>query len=298
MEILVSTGSLAPRSFSDAAHLAQAAGADGLEVLLNRHLLAVGPDLARETAAECGVPIHSVHPPLRLIHHAGDAHADVIAAAEYAAAIPGCRILVMHTVGGAGLHTQTGRAFLDTVNAASDILAPSTARLTLENRSTVQPQPKPDFLDRLLNLYRVCEEWDLGITFDTAHAAAYGLHVVTALDVVLPRLKNIHLSDRREDPPTITSPLLSELTREHQMPGEGALPLSPMLRRLRAKGYTGTITLELSPLAVKSWNSHHALTRLTKAVAFVRERFADLTPPPSDHPARRNPRPDRLSSEP
>ncbi len=275
MDILLSTGSLTPRNFPDVASIARRAGADGLEVMLNGRLLAEGPERAHRIAEAHGVPICSIHPPLRFVRAAQHVHDDMLRSAEYAAALPECRTLVMHAVGGPGLHTERGRAFFQTINAVTTILKRNGARLAVENRGTVQPQPRLDFLDKLHNLYRVCEEWDLDIVFDTSHAASFGLHIVPSVDVVFPRLANIHFSDRREEPPSIASGLVNSLTREHQLPGSGVLPLDLMLQRLYARGYHGAITLELSPLAVASWSEKRCVERVANAVAFVRNLFAD-----------------------
>ena len=219
--ILISTGSLAPRGLDDIASIARQAGADGLELLLNGRLLTAGPERVARIAHAHDVPIRSIHPPIRLFHSAGYVHDDLIAAAEFARELPDCQILVMHAVGGPTLHSEDGRAFFRTVEAVTTILRKSGIRLAIENRGTVQPQPRMDFLDRLQNLYRVCEEWDLDITFDTSHAASFGLNIVPALDVVYPRLANVHLSDRREEAPAIASGMINSLTREHQIPGDG-----------------------------------------------------------------------------
>src|SRR4051794_17122632 len=98
MDILLSTGSLAPRSLGDAASIARQSGADGLELLLNGHLLSAGrePAIGRATAQQ--PPIPSIPPPIRIIGAHQHAHDDMIAAAEYAREIPGCRTLVMHAV--------------------------------------------------------------------------------------------------------------------------------------------------------------------------------------------------------
>lgn len=288
MDILLSTGSLAPRNFRDAASIARRAGLDGLEVMLNRRLLAAGPERSYQVAEEQQVPIRSIHPPIRLSQNAHVTHDDMIASATYARAIPGCRVLVMHVVGGPGLHTERGRAFFSTINEVTDILNGSGVRLAIENRGTVHPQPRLDFLDKLHNLYRVCEEWDLDITFDTSHAASFGLHVVPSLDVVFPRLTNIHLSDRKEEPPAIASGALNALTREHQVPGKGVLPLGHLLERLKAKRYHGAITLELSPVALTSWRENRALERVAQAVSFVREHtMPHINAPDPTHQPRR-----------
>ena len=147
--------------------------------------------------------------------------------------------------------------------------------------------PRLDFLDRLQNLYRVCEEWNLDITFDTSHAASFGLNIVSALDVVYPRFANIHLSDRHDEPPRdcVGYPEFA-LTREHQLPGSGALPLGMFLQRLRAKRYHGAVTLEFRPLALASWHRQTALDRTRSAVSFVRDHTAASAALPMSHSAR------------
>lgn len=283
MDILLSTGSLAPRSLTIAAKIARDAGADGLELLLNNALLASGPEQAARAATAHAMPIRSVHPPIRLIGAEHYVHEDMIAAAAFARGLADCRTLVMHAIGGAGLHTERGRAFLDTVTTVGETLGQSGVRLSIENRGTVQPKPKLDFLDKLPNLYRVCEEWDLGIVLDTSHAASYGLNIVAALDVVGGSLTNIHLSDRRAESPAWISSVWNSLAREHQLPGTGALPLGAFLRKLRSRQYRGAVTLELSPLALASWSTAHATERLRAAVAFVREQTSDIATPAQDH---------------
>jgi sugar phosphate isomerase/epimerase len=286
MDILLSTGSLAPRGVGDIASIAQQAGADGLELLLNGRLLAAGPERVAHSANDHDLPIRSIHPPIRLLNARQHVHEDMIATAKFAREVPGCRILVMHAVGGATLHSEHGRAFFRTIDAVTTILRKSGVRLAIENRGTLHPQPRMDFLDRLQNLYRVCEEWDLDITFDTSHAASFGINIVPALDVVYPRLTNVHFSDRREEPPAIASSIVNSLTREHQLPGNGALPLASFVQRLRAKQYRGTLTLELSPVALAAWRGNRALERTTRAVTFIREQLSPETQSTADRSQR------------
>jgi len=284
MEILLSTGSLTPRGIGDAASIARQAGADGLEVMLTRRLLSAGPTVVIDVAKRHDMSIRSIHPPIRFVNAHQNVHTDMLAAAAFARETPGCRTLVMHAVGGPGLHTERGRAFFQTIGEVTEILKKSGVRLAIENRGTVQPRPRLDFLDRLQNLYRVCEEWDLDITFDTSHAASFGLNIVASLDVVYPRVANIHLSDRRDEPPAIASGVLNSLTREHQLPGMGALPLGMFLQRLKTKEYRRAVTLELSPVALATWRSQCALERTCAAVSFVREHISATRPVPDAAP--------------
>ena len=280
MEILLSTGSLTPRGIGDAASIARQAGADGLELMLTNRLLSAGPAVVMDVAKKHHTPIRSIHPPIRFVNARQHVHTDMLAAAAFAREIPGCRTLVMHAVGGPGLHTERGRAFFQTIGEVTELLKKSGVRLAIENRGTVQPRPRLDFLDRLQNLYRVCEEWDLDITFDTSHAASFGLNIVSSLDVVYPRVADIHLSDRRDEPPAIASGILNSLTREHQLPGTGALPLGLFLQRLKTKEYRRAVTLELSPVALAAWRSRSALDRTSAAVSFVREHISATRPVP------------------
>ncbi|MDQ2784869.1 MAG: sugar phosphate isomerase/epimerase [Chloroflexota bacterium] len=287
MEILLSTGSLTPRGIGDAARIAQQAGADGIELMLTRRLLAAGPAVVSGAVTTHDMPILSIHPPIRFINARQHVHTDMLAAAAFAREIPGCRTLVMHAVGGPGLHTEHGRAFFQTIGEVTELLKKSGVRLAIENRGTVQPRPRPDFLDRLQNLYRVCEEWDLDITFDTSHAASFGLNIVAALDVVYPRVANIHLSDRRDEPSAIASGILNSLTREHQLPGAGALPLGMFLQRLKTREYRHAVTLELSPVALAAWRNQSALDRTSAAVSFVREQISATRSIPNAAPRAR-----------
>lgn len=287
MEILLSTGSLTPRGIGDAASIARQAGADGLELMLTRRLLSAGPAVVMDVAKKHHMPICSIHPPIRFVNARQHVHTDMRAAAAFARETPDCRTLVMHAVGGPGLHTEQGRAFFQTIGEVTDLLKKSGVRLAIENRGTVQPRPRLDFLDRLQNLYRVCEEWDLDITFDTSHAASFGLNIVSALDGVYPRIANIHLSDRRDEPPAIASGMLNSLTREHQLPGTGALPLGMFLQRLKTKEYRHAVTLELSPVALAAWRSQSALDRTCAAVSFVREHLSAARSVPDGAPRAR-----------
>ncbi len=280
MEILLSTGSFTPRGISDAASIARQSGADGLEVMLTRRLLSAGPEVVMDAAKKHQMSICSIHPPIRFVNAHQHVHTDMLAAAAFARETPGCRTLVMHAIGGPGLHTERGRAFFHTIGEVTELLKKSGVRLAIENRGTVQPRPRPDFLDRLQNLFRVCEEWDLDITFDTSHAASFGLNIVSSLDVIYPRVANIHLSDRRDEPPAIASGILNSLTREHQLPGTGALPLRMFLQHLKTKEYRHAVTLELSPIALATWRSQSALDRTCAAVSFVREYSSATTVAP------------------
>ncbi|MCA1725814.1 MAG: PucR family transcriptional regulator ligand-binding domain-containing protein, partial [Thermomicrobia bacterium] len=125
MEILLSTGSLTPRGIGDAASIARQAGADGLEVMLTRRLLSAGPTVVIDVAKRHDMPIRSIHPPIRFVNARQNVHTDMLAAAAFARETPGCRTLVMHAVGGPGLHTERGRAFFQTIGEVTEILKKS-----------------------------------------------------------------------------------------------------------------------------------------------------------------------------
>lgn len=89
------------------------------------------------------------------------------------------------------------------------------------------------------------------------------------------RLVNVHLSDLRDVSPHIEKrPGLHSYVKQHQLPGTGKLRLSEFLSSLARDGYSGAVTLELSPSALSIWNPRAAERKLKDAVEFVRKAIA------------------------
>jgi sugar phosphate isomerase/epimerase len=116
------------------------------------------------------------------------------------------------------------------------------------------------------------EKHDTAMTLDTAHIGTFDLDLLASLEFFDGRVANVHLSDLRDVPHWLMSqPRLHSYYRQHQFPGSGTLPLRRLLQELKMRGFDGTITYELSPLAVDALTPWRVEKKLKEAVAFVRD---------------------------
>ena len=91
------------------------------------------------------------------------------------------------------------------------------------------------------------------IVLDTSHLAVTGIDVIRAFEELQDRIVHIHLSNNLGTGRDTHSPLTT-----------GVLPIGSLLERLSARGYSGTITLEMD---VREWASRPA-----QLVSILREQ--------------------------
>lgn len=82
----------------------------------------------------------------------------------------------------------------------------------------------------------------LGYLLCTAHLAARGEDLVRAYDLSQDVLRHVHLSDSRTATPS----------HEHLIPGLGDIPLTCLVERLQADGYTGLLSLQIYSHAMEA----------------------------------------------
>jgi len=276
----LSTGTFLPVPLATVLAIARAAGVDGVELVVTPEVALRAPGSLRRTVEASGVPVLSVHPPILPVPLPGwrSELEGFRRALDLALAFPEARVVTLHTPDAASWKDREARAWLE-------VLAESVARtegraltLAVENEKETRPSHATRVLHDPSVLAAFAEELGLGITFDTGHAGSGGRDVVEAARVVRPRLVNVHLNDLRRLPPLLEGlapGLAHALLLHHQLPGHGTLPLRETLRLLRATGYTGLITLELSPVAVGLWRPGRLVTCLQQAVAWCRAALED-----------------------
>lgn len=271
MKLLLSTGAFPGFSIENSLSLARDVGAEGVELMLTPRLGRIDPDYIRLLEDRYETPIRSVHTTLRLRHVSPELAArDIERSARFAANFMQCDVLVVHTPNVQSLHESPGRCWFDAVTAAVEISRGAQFAVAIENsgRSTAKtPTWAFDHPHRLLWL---TEEWDLRITYDTAHADSRNWDLLETLRTLEPRVVNIHLSDVNRTRNSRFG-LLNAMTRDHQLPGDGDLPLDELIERLASAQYDGAVTLELSPFAVHAWWRPTAVRRLSDAFHRCRE---------------------------
>ncbi len=265
MKLLLSTGAFPGFSIENSLSLARDVGAEGIELMLTPRLGRIDPDHIRTFEDRYETPVRSVHTTMRLQHASPELKArDIVQSARFAANFLQCDVLVVHTPNVQSLHEPAGRFWFDAVNSAVEISRGAQFAVAIENsgRSTAKtPTWAFDHPHRLLWL---TEEWDLRITYDTAHAASRNWDLLETLRTLQPRIANIHLSDVNRTRNSRFG-LLNAMTRDHQLPGDGDLPIDELIGSLASSQYDGAVTLELSPYAVHAWWRPTAVRRLTEA---------------------------------
>lgn len=277
-KVLLSTGAFPGFSLDSTFRLARDAGADGVELMLTPRSSRLDPDVIRQREERYHMPVRSVHTIMRLRRAPAEILArDIVDSARIAARLSRCRVLVVHTPAVQSLHDPAARIWFNAVNTAVDVAARGTFAIAVENsgRSTTRtPTWAFDHPHRLLWL---TEEWDLRITYDTAHAASRHWELSDTLKSFMPRIANIHLSDATDRHYRLG--LWNAMRRDHQLPGHGVLPLDDILSKLAQSEYEGLTTLELSPVAVHAWWRPTSLKLITDAVTRCREALRQVHSP-------------------
>jgi sugar phosphate isomerase/epimerase len=283
MEFIFSTGALPGYPITRCFEVARAAGADGVELLLTPRLRDLDPDWVRALEHEHRVAVRSVHTILRLRATSPErVRDDILASARLASALPRCATLVVHTPEVHSLHEPAAQEWFRAIGSAVETAASSHFRVAIENSGKMTRSAPTWALDHPHRLRWLAQEWDLSLTFDTAHAASRGWDVAEAVELLLPRVENVHLSDT--SPGSFRFGMLNALLRDHQLPGRGELPLGTLLAHLRQLEYGGLVTLELSPTAIRAWWRPAVVRTLRETLDWCRAEAQRIPgKPPSRH---------------
>ena len=278
MDLQFSTACLPYYPLSHSFATARALGLQSLELSLSPAILRQGAERVRRLSEGHAVVVRSIH--VGGADRAPGGRDESRAVARFAAALPGCRVVVLPAPRGGG-HTSANTglgAYLELLRTYTDALAGQPVTLTIENPAPPREDERAGPLDRFAQLRRLVEEWDLGFTFDTSHAAGHGWVITEPLPQMGARLCNVHLSDFRPQAPHGATELLPGRARDgrtHQLPGEGILPLRAFLRTLARREYGGLLTLELQGRSLHAWWPPSARTRLAETVAFCHAAVRD-----------------------
>jgi sugar phosphate isomerase/epimerase len=258
----------------------RALGLDGVQIALTPALYRRGPERLAREAERHGVVVRSLD--LGTLGAPGAGREAVAGVAAFATAVPECRVVALPAPHGYGQFPGGLNGYLDLVRAYDEALG-EHATVTIVN-SPGGGSGAPGPLDRFPQLRRIVEEWDLGYTFDTSHAASAGWVITEPLPQMGARLRNIHLGDFRQRPAYGTqepAPFLPDAVQPrqlHRAPGTGVLPLRAFLRALRRREYTGLVTLDLRESGPRGWWPPGHLGRLVAAVAFCRAALDSYQP--------------------
>ncbi len=253
--------------------LAKRAGFDGVELAINPEVDIRGGAYAKRLSKEFDLPILTVHPPMFQYPGWGKLHKTVAPYLDRALRVAQeveAPYLVIHMPEASDENTGIGREFIEKVSMVSKQHNASGTRLAIENRPRFRARDAEFILTKLEDLRAFADAHDLQMTLDTAHVGTWDLDLVESYRLFRGRLVNVHLSDLKRVSPRVEGmPVLHSYVKQHQFPGEGVLPLKPLVERLVHDGYEGPMTYELSPTSLQAWSPHRVEVRLKEAVGFV-----------------------------
>lgn len=276
VRVSLSTGSLFGYSLDRIFGVAAGLGLDGVEVMLTERQVTAGPAALQALIDRHGVPVLSLHFPPFGHRSLTDLLAAYERTAELAAALPTCEAVVIHTSLAPTMHDHVAQTYLQSLARCQRRLRGATARLTIENRGVTTIPARPAYLDDLVNLRRLAEEWDVGLTYDVGHAASWGLDIIRAWEALGPRVDNIHLSNSHARGWPASLPLLRGHLRDHQPLDAGVLPIDDFLQALATARNTDLLTLEISPIALHLPWPWQARARLAASVTRCRAALASM----------------------
>ncbi|NPA15288.1 MAG: sugar phosphate isomerase/epimerase [Deferribacteres bacterium] len=239
MKLLLSSGSFYRESLEKSFYMAYRAGFDGVEVIMNE--IYYREDVV-EYLSELGkiVPVEAMHAPFLVD---GPSRVKVVSlnkCVEIALSL-GVKKIVFHPPMKFFLEPYYWWWFLK--NSFNGV---DRVELCLEN----MPQKRWGkgrmslwSFKSFERLKRAAQKRGLFLAFDTTHCGTSGIPLIEAFEMMggIELVRHIHFSDFAEREGRFV---------EHLFPGEGELPLFEFIEYLKSKGYTETVTVEVSPDAL------------------------------------------------
>nr|MBC7244717.1 sugar phosphate isomerase/epimerase [Chloroflexota bacterium] len=268
LKLSFSTGTLYHCPLRIAFALACEAGFEGVELVLSPEIILRGASYVRRLSQEYALPVLSVHPPIVPYpgqNSAGSILPRLVSLAEQL----DCPLVVLHVPKVTTPQDRKWAEFTDVLLRAREQANPGV-QISLENPGFFRRSDAHYILHDARRLRAFADQYDLPLTFDTAHAGASSYPLMEAYELFHGRVVNVHFSDlvsRRIFPDW---PPLYSFLKHHQMPGEGILPLAEFVRLLLASGYSGPFTLEVSPTAIGAWSLSRVRKGLARMIEFVR----------------------------
>lgn len=252
MKVALSTSSVYPEPTAAAFELASALGYDGVEVMVGVDAASSDLDALRRLRDDFRVPILAVHAPCLLITQrvwGTEPWGKLVRAREVAEALD-ARTVVVHPP--FRWQRDYGRGFVAGLARMAD---ETDVHFAVENMFPWRARTR--------EVAAYTPGWDVRredyrhTTLDLSHTAVAGVDAIEmALDLG-DRLDHVHLADGS-----------GSARDEHLLPGRGTQPCREVLTLLAARGFTGTVVVEVSTRRAGSRMERAA--DLAEALAFAR----------------------------
>jgi len=268
MRIALSTGCLYENPLSDVFKIANTAGFDGIELLIDNLKCNMPVTEIQKLSDDYNVPILCIHSPFVICDGWGGFWNRIRKSIALAKSLS-VQIVNFHPPRGMlfyhRLNTELNRHVEDYKNNVKD----SNIILTIENLPCPTHLRKIPFLGHFLPLptdntcqvAEFAEANDIRVTFDTTHIGTTGQNILEMYSVFKERTANIHLSDYDGE-------------TQHLILGKGYLPLRKFISQLKRDNYSGVITLETNPTSMEAKNIKKATQNAKQCLLYIKEVLA------------------------
>jgi sugar phosphate isomerase/epimerase len=255
--VALSTASVFPDRVADAFEIAARLGYDGLEVMVSADAVSQDIEALRRLSDYHGMPVLALHAPCLLITQRvwGYEPWGKLVKSKDAAQELGAKVIVVHPP--FRWQREYAKDFaegLARMGEESDIVFAVENMYPLRAGGAELAAYAPHWNPLLMDAPQVA--------LDLSHTAASGSDAYAMAEELGDRLAHVHMADGSGVPNR----------DEHLVPGRGTQPCGPVLEKLSADGYSGTVVLEV--------NTRRATTRearladLSEALDFTRRHLA------------------------
>jgi sugar phosphate isomerase/epimerase len=273
LRLSFSTGTLYHLPLRTTFALAREAGFEGVELVLGLEVIVRGAAYVRQLSKEHSLAVLSVHPPI-LPYPSHNKGAGILPRLISLAEQTDCTLVVLHPPKATTTEESEWTQF---VHALREQRERGGVQVSVENAAIFRPSDTRYLLHDLARLRAFADRYDLPLTFDTAHAGASPYGLLEAYELVAGRVVNVHFSDCVRRHAFANWKWLQTFWQNHQIPGQGTLPLAEFMQALLKGGYGGILTVELSPLALQAWSLSRIRRGLARTVAAVRQLEAQAS---------------------
>ena len=264
--IALSTASVIPDRTPDAFEAAARLGYDGVEIMVSTDAVSQDVEVLRRLADYHGVPVLAVHAPCLLITQrvwGVEPWGKLIRAKEMAEKL-GARLVVLHPP--FRWQRDYARDFgpgLKRMSEGTDVVFTVENMYPLRAGGAEVAAYAPSWNPVLMDTPHV--------TLDLSHTAASGSDALAMARDLGDRLVHVHMADGTG----------VSNRDEHLVPGRGAQPCAPLLEKLAADGYSGTVVLEVNTRRATSREAR--LADLAESLEFTRKHLGSPAPAGGQH---------------
>ncbi len=254
--VALSTASVFPDRVPDAFEIAARLGYDGLEVMVSTDAVSQDVDVLKRLADYHGMPVLALHAPCLLVTQrvwGREPWGKLVRSKEVAEAL-GARVVVVHPpFRWQRDYAKNFTEGLARMGEESDVIFTVENMYPLRAGGTEVAPYAPHWNPLQMNAPHV--------TLDLSHTAVSGSDAIAMAEELGGRLAHVHMADG-------TGLALDE----HLVPGRGTQPCAPLLHKLAAEGYSGTVVLEVNTRRAAS--REERLADLAESLAFTRRHLA------------------------